>query len=130
MASEQGSREVKKKKKLTATTPSTLEIPEAASEDQPHLLEGGEQLDAHIAQLVPPHVLQQEGILLQVFIRKVEFDLIHQFLDELLIRGLPLLLQVLMLVLAPTRSGATEARRDTELGVELCPLTTIPMLKS
>lgn len=48
---------------------------------KPHLFEGGEELDAHISQLVPPHVLQQEGILLQVFIGKVEFDLIHQFLD-------------------------------------------------
>lgn len=63
----------------------------------PHLFEGGEQLDAHVAQLVPPHMLEQEGILLQVLIRKVEFNLIHQLPNELLIRGLPLWLLAFIL---------------------------------
>lgn len=76
----------------------------------PHLLEGGQQLDAHVAQLVPPHMLQQEGILLQVFIGEVELNLVHQLPDELLVGRLPLLLQVLMLILAPT-CGAAETRR-------------------
>lgn len=57
-----------------------------------YLFERGEQLDANKAKFIASDVLEEEGVVLQVFVRQVEFDLSDQFLDELRIWGLPALL--------------------------------------
>jgi cell division protein FtsW (lipid II flippase) len=63
-------------------------------------------------------VLQQEGVFLQVFIREIELDLVHQLPDQLLVWRLPLLIQVLSLILTTT-CGATEARRRQWISYKL-----------
>lgn len=56
-----------------------------------YLFERGEQLDADEAKLVASHVFQQKGIVLQVLVRQVEFNLSHQLLNELWVWRLPAL---------------------------------------
>lgn len=57
-----------------------------------YLFKRREQLDADKTQFVASYVFEQEGIVLQVFIRQVVLYLGDQFLDEFRVRGLPALL--------------------------------------
>lgn len=57
-----------------------------------YLFERSEQFDADESEFVASDVLEQEGVVLEVFIGQVVLDLGDQLLDELRIWGLPALL--------------------------------------
>lgn len=71
------------------------------------LLERREQLDADKAKLVAPDVLEQEGVVLQVLVGQVVFDLSYEFLGQFSVWGLP----ALLLQLSTTRASAAEKDR-------------------
>lgn len=71
------------------------------------LLERCEQLDADKAKLVAPDVLEQEGVVLQVLVGQVVFDLSYEFLGQFSVWGLP----ALLLQLSTTRASAAEKDR-------------------
>ena len=50
--------------------------------------ERGNELEGDESLLVPPDVLEQEGVLEDVFVGKVELDLVHDLLDQILRRRL------------------------------------------
>lgn len=76
-----------------------------------HLFKRCKELDTHITQLVPSHMLEQEGVLLQVLIREIELDLLYQFSDQFLVWWPPLLLLLLPFILTSTGWGTTKERR-------------------